>query len=370
MDIRLRLQAASKPDILAGVDIGFGNEEDVYRVANAIEGKSNLIIIGSTDVTNNTTKLTKVCDFLYQKGFYFIIYVGYRPMLFPPAGPDSTFVQSASARWGNNFLGMYIFDEPGGKQLDYPTTSGDKIVPKANNVSDAAIHFVMSINGFQLLYHDYYYNATTTPLYTSDYGLYWFDYLSGYDVVLGEFTGNNSRQLAIAMTRGAGRSLGKEWGVMITWKYMQPPFIEEPDQLYDEMVTAYQNGAKYIAVFNAPGNFSSTTAYGILTEQHLDAIRKFWDYTKDNPRSKTFQAQTAYVLPRDFGFGFRRPGDNIWGLWNSNATSNKLWNDANSLLEQHGMDVDIVFETKLENIPIQLPYRNLIFWNGTTINRP
>jgi hypothetical protein len=351
------------------VDVGFGDEEDVYRVANALEGQSNLIIIGSTDVTTDTAKLTRVCDFLNQKGFYFIIYVGYRPMLFPPAGPDSSFVQTASNRWGDKFLGMYIFDEPGGKQLDYPVTSGDKIVPKADNVSDAAIHYVMTINGFQLLYHDYYYDATDTPLFTSDYGLYWFDYLCGYDVVFGEFTGNNSRQLAMAMTRGAGRCLGKDWGVMITWKYMQPPFIEEPDQLYDEMILAYQNGAKYVVVFNSPGNFSATTPYGILSEQHLDTIRRFWDYTKNNPRSEAFLAQSAYVLPRDYGFAFRRVDDNIWGLWSANTTSTQLWIDANRLLEQYGMDLDVVFETKLENIPITLPHDNLIFWNGTRLNR-
>lgn len=352
-----------------GVDIGFGDENDVYTVVNALEGKANLIILGSLDVTKDTAKLIRVCDFLHEKGFYFIVYVGYRPMIFPPAGPNSTFVQTAVARWGSRYLGMYIFDEPGGKQLDYSLTSGDKIVARADNVSDAAIHYVMGVNGFLLLYHDFYYNADNMRLFTSDYGLYWDDYLSGYDVVFGEFTGNNSRQLTIAMTRGAASCLGKEWGVMITWKYMQPPYAEEPDQLYGDMVSAYQNGAKYIVVFNSPGNFSATTPYGILTEQHLDKIKKFWDYTKTNPRSGEFHAKRAYVLPTDYGFGFRRPDDTVWGLWPADALSAKIWNDTNTLLQQYATDLDVVYETKLGTIPIALPYSQLVFWNGTTLKR-
>jgi hypothetical protein len=101
----------------------------------------------------------------------------------------------------------------------------------------------------------------------------------------------------------------------------------------------------------------------------LDTIRRFWDYTKNNPRSEAFLAQSAYVLPRDYGFAFRRVDDNIWGLWSANTTSTQLWIDANRLLEQYGMDLDVVFETKLENIPITLPHDNLIFWNGTRLNR-
>jgi hypothetical protein len=31
------------------------------------------------------------------------------------------------------------------------------------------------------------------------------------------------------------------------------------------------------------------------------------------------------------------------------------------------MNIDIVYATKIENIPITLPYSKLIFWNGTTL---
>jgi hypothetical protein len=364
VELLARRETAKAPELLVGVDVGFGDENDVYRVADATKGYANLIILGSLNVTNDTAKLTRVCDYLYRDGFHFIIYVGFRPGVFPPRGPDSTFVQEAVSRWGNKFLGLYIFDEPGGKQLDYLISNPDKIVSRADNNSDAALHYVMSVNGFLLLYHDFYYNASNVNLFTSDYGLYWYDYLCGYNSVFGEFVGNQSRQLSVALTRGAANSLGKEWGVMITWKYNQPPFLEEPEQLYDDMVSAYQNGAKYIVVFDSSAQFPP---YGILTQHHIDAMKRFWDYAKSSPRTGEFLADTAYVLPMDYGFGFRGPNDNTWGLWPADALSAKVWNDTNNLVQQYGMNLDIVYATKIENIPITLPYSKLIFWNGTTL---
>jgi hypothetical protein len=71
-----------------------------------------------------------------------------------------------------------------------------------------------------------------TSLFTSDYGLYWYDFLSGYNTVFTEFVGNQSRQLAVALCRGAahtlgsdvGHSTGQDWGAIITWKYTRHPF--------------------------------------------------------------------------------------------------------------------------------------------------
>ena len=61
--------------------------------------------------------------------------------------------------------------------------------------------------------------------YTSDYALYWFDYKAGYDTVFTEFGWNNSRQMDIALCRGAATVKGKDWGAIITWTYDQPPYF-------------------------------------------------------------------------------------------------------------------------------------------------
>ena len=112
-------KAASEPAVFVGVDVAFGNETAVYTVADAVYGYVNLIIIGSLNITQDTAALTRVCNFLYQKGFYFIVFAAFaKKDYFPPRGPDHTFFNMASAQWGNKFLGMYLFDEVGGNQLD------------------------------------------------------------------------------------------------------------------------------------------------------------------------------------------------------------------------------------------------------------
>jgi hypothetical protein len=101
--------AAGKPDVFVGVDVGYGGENEVYKTAEAVAGYANLIIIGSLNVTQDTPALTRVCDYLYQRDFYFIIYIGFATDNFlPPRGPDPQFFNATAGRWGDKFLG-FIF---------------------------------------------------------------------------------------------------------------------------------------------------------------------------------------------------------------------------------------------------------------------
>jgi hypothetical protein len=379
IDLLSEKPALAKPDVLIGVSVGFGDENLVYKVANAIKGYANLIIIGSLAVTTDTPALTRVCDYLYQRDFSFIIYVGFASTgFFPPRGPAQNFFNKTVAQWGDKFLGAYIFDEIGGKQLDYaPGTElyASKPVQQAENYTDAAIQYIHVLNTALTRYTgQMYYNTPNLRVFTSDYGLYWFDYLAGfgYNVVLGEFAGNQSRQLAIALSRGAANAQHMDWGTMITWKYDRAPFLEEPPQLYNDMVLAYENGAKYIVVFNSPDNQTATTDLGILTSgssSHLEAMKRFWNYATTHPRTEENPAEVAYVLPRDYGFGFRRPDDTIWGIWPADALSPTIWNQSNSLVAQYGTKLDVVYETFTDDFPIRLMYDELIYWNGTIIGQ-
>lgn len=353
------------PEVFVGVDVGYGDEEDVYKTADKVLGYANLIVLGSLDVTMNTTKLTRVCDYLYQKGFYFIVYVGYAEVgHLPPRGPDEGFFTMATYRWGNKFLGVYLFDEAGGKQID----KDHQTVPEADSYTEAAQNYTISIECY-LDYYKEYYSSPNLRLFTSDYALYWYDYLSGYDVVFGEFVGNQSRQLAVALCRGAAYPLNKDWGIIITWKYNHAPFLEEAEQLYDDMVLAYENQAKYIVVFNSPENNTHPTPYGTLTPEHFDALERFWNYIKTSPRNRDYMADVAYVLPSDYGYGFRGPDDKIWGLWEADALSPQIWNDATNLLAAHGGKLDIVYESRIDGEPLDLPYGKLVFWNGNIVEK-
>ncbi len=358
-------EVTGKPGVFVGVDVAYGDENDVIKVADAVAGYANLIVLGSLNVTMNTTKLTKACDYLYQKGFYFIVYVGFAEVEYlPPRGPDPQFFSRNADRWGDKFLGAYFFDEVGGKQID----KYHPLVLEARSNSEAAEIFVSTLIGPLTISVDWY-DPPHPKLFVSDYALYWYDYLGGYDVVFGEFVGNQSRQLTVALCRGAAKTFGKDWGAIITWKYEQPPYLEDAEQLYSNMVLAYQNGAKYIVVFNSPGNFTALTEYGILTPEHFDAMKKFWNYMNTNHNMKGYQADTAYVLPKDYGYGFRGPNDTLWGLWHADELSAKVWNDTNALLATYGLNLDIVYETRIDGQRINLPYDKLIFWNGTTIQK-
>jgi hypothetical protein len=149
---------------------------------------------------------------------------------------------------------------------------------------------------------------------------------------------------------------------MITWTYTNTPYIESGAALYDDLITAYQNGAKYILVFDYPKNFT----YGILQEAHLEALKQFWQYVKDNPRTdNSINDRVAYVLPKDYGYGFRGPDDKIWGLWGPDELSPKIWSDVSTLVEQYKPRMNIIYEDDLQSSTFK--YSKLIFWNGTTI---
>jgi hypothetical protein len=363
--VLLAKEVVEKPNAFVGVDVAYGDENDVYRIANTVSGYANLIVIGSLNVTENTAALTRVCDYLFQKGFYFIVYVGFSTSgVLPPAGPDPGFFITNLSRWGNKFLGAYMFDETGGKQLDFPQA---RPAPSASNNSDAALNFIIEVQKYLSLYKNDYYASPGLSLYTSDYALYWYDYLASYNVVFGEFAGDQSRQLTIALTRGAAETQGKEWGAIITLSGQEGTTLENSTQLYNDMSLAWQSGAKYIVVFDSPGpNGTTTTPHGILTTDQLNAMKNFWKSAKDCQQPKQDPAQTAYVLPQDYGYGFRGPSDTLWGLWPADTLSPKIWNDTNNLLTTYGMKLDIVYETRTGSIPINLPYKTLIFWNGTT----
>ena len=80
------------------------------------------------------------------------------------------------------------------------------------------------------------------------------------------------------------------------------------------MILAWQNDAKYIVVFDTPApNHSGATPYGTLTTEHLNAMKTLWNHIKEHKHPMQYPAQTAYVLPKDHGYGFRRPNDTIWG---------------------------------------------------------
>lgn len=349
------------PDVFVGVDVAYDNVAEIKLLVDEIKAYTNTIVIGSTGITFDMAKLDEVCQYVYDRGFYFMIYAH------PVDDPDELVIQrqwvlDAKPRWGERFLGLYAFDEPAGRQLDNATRKAVKDKDWfADNWTDAADKYVHTMSVY--LHHiiEDQMGGLHLPLFTSDYALYWFDYKASYDVVFAEFGWNYSRHINVALCRGAANVQNRDWGVMITWTYTLPPYLESGEELYDDLVLAYENGAKYILVFDTNENYTHST----LKEGHLDALKRFWQYATDNPRaSDPTSDRVAYVLPKDYGYGFRGPNDKIWGLWEADAFSLKISTEVGSLIREYPNRLNIIYNDGLK-ANSSYGYSKLIFWNGT-----
>jgi hypothetical protein len=343
-------------DVFVGIDVAYDDLAEIKRLVDEINYYTNLFVIGSTGITYNVTKLDEICQYIYDKGLSFIIYT--------ERSPQTKWLEDAKGRWGDRFLGFYPYDEVGGRQLDLYKY---RPVWEADNYTDARNQYVGLLNSSLNRITRYYTSSVNFPLFTSDYALYWFDYKAGYDVLFAEFGWNYSRQLNVALCRGAATVQNKNWGVMITWTYNNPPYIESGEELYNDMILAYNNGAKYILVFDSNNNYTQ----GILKEEHLEALKKFWNYVNHNPQTlDALTDRVAYVLPKDYAYGFRGPNDKIWGLWEGDADplTSTICTNLGNLMGQYGTKLDIIYDEKAEPNNTSV-YSRFMFWNGTVYDR-
>lgn len=347
------------PDFFVGVDAAYDDVEAIKELVDEISSYTNTLVVGSSGITFNVSKLDEVCNYVYDRGMYFMIYMHPKPELYDE---QRQWVGNARSRWGQRFLGLYAFDEAGGRQLDNASYKVLDEMPA--DYVDAAEKYTSELGEILGHIRGDPICAGDMTLFTSDYGLYWFDYRGGYDVVFAEFGWNYSEQLNVAMCRGAATVQDKEWGVMITWTYNHPPYLESGSALYDDLVLAYENGAKYILVFDTNENYTAS----VLDKDHLDALKDFWEYTKDNPRMiGSSSEKVAYVLPEGFAYGFRGPWDKIWGFWEGvdDSLSYQLSVDVGKALVDYGTRLDIIYD---DGIAVDDTYRKYVFWNGTVIS--
>jgi hypothetical protein len=280
----------TSPNLYVGVDVAFESIAATEQLIDNISSYTNFFVIGCTG-NYSETRLTTISQYVYNKGLTFIVYTDNARY------PSRQWFEDAKNSWGNSFLGIYFYDEPGGKQLDqtsYP------LVTSADNYSDAANKYVSNLNwwlrsGPTAITKSF--GNSEYQLFTSDYSLYWYDYEAGYDTVFAEFALNYSRQLNIDLVRGAATVQNKDWGIMITNTFTEQPYMESGPDLYKDMVLAYENGAKYIIVFDSNPNWTQN----VLQQGQLDAMKQFWQYAQTNPRViSPVSDRSAYVLPQDY----------------------------------------------------------------------
>jgi hypothetical protein len=345
------LQAES-PEFYVGVEVAYtnANVSDVREMVDKVKNYTNMFVIGSVELTYNETALDESCDYIYNAGLKIIVLL---TNVNNYSFDTHNWLAKTQQKYGDGFLGLYRYDEPGGDQLDNAEL---RFIKNTTNYADTAGSFTQALRA----HVDFYVNDVKR-IFTADYGLYWWDYKTNYTAIFAEFVGNQSRQQHVALCRGAANAHGKDFGAIITWKHDKPPYIESGQELYDDLTMAYAAGARYMIVFDYP----KLDTYGILKDEHFDALQNFWTYAHDNPQAfASTKAKVAYVLPANYGFGFRSATDNIWGLFPADDLSIKAWNDVNRLISQYGAGFDVLFDDE-DFAGVSTRYDRVVFWNET-----
>jgi len=352
-----------------GVTYGSNTTWEAKLLIDKVKGYTNLFIIDSWDISTNETALNDICQYAVNAGLSVIVYFDYVFYEVEQWSWLRNWMETTRQRWGEKFLGIYLFDEPGGNQIDTNQwrsgTLARQAMENASDYSDAAGRFVKDIPS-TISWRNV--KSVNLPVFTSDYALYWFDYLAGYDAVFVELGWNTSSIQQLALCRGAANVQGKDWGAIITWTYYEPPYLASGPEIYGEMVTAYDAGAKYVVAFNFPRH-PETNPYGVLAEEHFVAMQQFWDYVQAHPRRSNVDGEVAFVLPKDYGWGTRRTEnfieDRIWGFWPEDQTTLIIGKNMRTLLNLYGLKLDIIYDDP--QFSYQEIYRQMYYWNSTIV---
>jgi len=351
---------ASEENFFFGVSFGLNTTSEAKRLIDKVKEYTNFFVINSWEISTNETALNEICEYAVNAKMHFIVFFDFISHVAYPW--HLTWLDTARGRWGSHFLGVYLYDEPGGRQIDQGEWDEEETLGNVSDYSEAAKSFVTRIPATWSMQD---LKTRCIPVFTSDYALYWFDYLAGYDAIFVELGWNHSTTKHIALDRGAANVQDKDWGAIIVWTYNNPPYIASGTQILQDMIAAYRAGAKYVIVFNYPkirGN-----DYGILEEQHFTAMKTFWDLTRSTQKDplEKVEGEVAFILPKDYGWGMRRSDDTIWlPKWGSDDLSPLILENMNKMIEKYDLRLDIIYNDT--TFDFEEKYSEIFFWNDTT----
>ena len=355
-------EAASSAKCNVGVAFCGNTSAEAKLLIDRVKSYTNLFVLQSGPVSWNETATYEVCDYAVAAGLRLVVYFG---DLNPRVLTNQTmwrvdWVKTARQRWNDSLLGVYYYDEPGGIWLETDWSQYTRAFNLNSTYASAANIFS---RGFQRDPGTVLLKNNDIPIVVSDWALYWFDYLSGYDVVFAEVGWNHTMAQDVALVRGAATLQNKTWGVIVTWKYTEDPYLASGDEVLDQMVDAYAAGAKYIVLFNYPQ--MEDNPYGAMRDEHFRALEEFWNQIVSKPVIKFGSASPSavLVLPSNYGWGMRNPNDTIWGMWGPDEKSPVVWNISRALLNLYGFGLDIVYDDP--NFPIASNYTRVYYWNQT-----
>ncbi len=397
-------QAQSKPMPYVGVAFGGNTTQEAKLLIDKISGYTNLFVLdsGRNPISRNQSSVEEICSYAVSKGLSVIVNLGIDDVLETNEKtwfwdqPLNSTKQRWTDMWGDKFLGIYYNDEPAGIQLDGNWSAWYEYwAPKLSQMgTNTSTPYYVIAQDLQKIYSnmlnamsndtkplDYdleakffvddvlkldpglrALNANGIKAYTSDYSLYWFDYLGGYNTLFAELGSNNSVTEEIAQVKGAARLENKDWGTMITWKYNETPYLDSGDQIYNQMLTSYEAGARYITIFDYP--YDKGNEYGTMTNDQFNAMQRFWNDVTQKKFTDLSSPEAVLILPKNFGWGMRQPNDTIWGFWTSDYRTQQTATITSKLLVQYGARLDIVYDDATYPVT-KIGYKSIYYWNST-----
>jgi hypothetical protein len=385
------------PNAYIGVAFGGSTIDQAKLLIDRVSSYTNLFVLdsGRNPISRSQTSVEEICDYAVSKDLSIIINLGVKDYTnssdwgwFWSQQSLDEIKQRWIQRWENKFLGIYYNDELGGIQIDanwtefYQSRELPYIIPdqasenlhkiylkmaeynstatQPNNYGEEADFFVQNVLKDDLGLTEL--NRAKIKAFTSDYCLYWWDYLGGYDTMFAELGWNSSVSQQIALVKGAARLQDKEWGTIITWKYDQAPYLDSGDMIYNQMLTSYEAGANYIVVFNYP--YVEGNQYGVLSNEQFLAMQRFWNDINNGKFVNHGAPDAVLVLPHNYGWGMRSPNDTIWGFWPADGKSPQVGLAVSTMLAKYGTNLDIVFEDNA--FPVSNGhYKQIYYWNQT-----
>jgi hypothetical protein len=248
------------------------------------------------------------------------------------------------------------------QQESYQQVKSKNPIPDCNVAAD----LLVNANGDKVgsLINYWQLGNRSFPVFTSDYALYWWDYQSGYNMILAELGWNNTLAQEIGLVRGAANLQGKDWGTIITWKYTQMPYLPSEDEMFEQMKTSYESGASYVIIFSHA--LGVLDQFGTLKDEHFVALERFWNEVVQNPfvAHGGVKAEAVFVLPENCGWGLRNEQDTVWGLWQPTQEYQQFWPRLQDALRRHGQRLDIVVDDSA--YPVAGKYSQIYYWNQTS----
>jgi hypothetical protein len=407
-------------DAYVGITYCGDTVEDGKALIDKVKGYTNLFVLNSGLLQRDYDSVNELGDYAVNAGLYFLPYFGtYVQATFEPWLEDAKarwgdrflgvyygdepagkmlddYVEYSDSATGDTITktryGDLFVEQPDGTQITYEIegpirlyqpSSGDQpnyeaiFYPdgskKVVNAAPAGFKYasyqqLQTIKPFKTFEEAYQrfidrdkanvgFLNSSTHVYTSDYDLYWYDYQAGYNVVWAQIGWNLSYTQQIAQIRGAADMQGKDWGVIITWKYQTPPYLDDATKVYSQMRNAYLCGAKYIVVFNYYE--SGSGAYGTMQPEHFRAVQDFWNNIVRSADEKrgSIQADSAVVFSQYYAWGARWAQDNIWGIFKADDQTALMWDTLQTAIATHGLNLDVVYADP--NYPLLEKYQQI-----------